>query len=53
VFLNGSTVLDDAVPDVLTGNAGRDWFLVNRDGSLLVRDIITNLQSNETVTNVS
>ena len=26
------TVLDDGVEDVLTGDAGRDWFLLNEDG---------------------
>jgi hypothetical protein len=31
--------------DVLTGDAGRDWFFANLDAG--VRDRITDLQSNE------
>ena len=39
------TVLDDFLIDVLTGDAGRDWFFVNADG--LLRDRITDLAASE------
>jgi uncharacterized delta-60 repeat protein len=39
------TVLDDLLPDVLTGDAGRDWFFLNADGPL--RDRITDLAASE------
>ena len=39
------TVLDDLLIDLLTGDAGRDWFFVNADG--LLRDRITDLNASE------
>ena len=39
------TVLDDLLIDILTGDAGRDWFFVNADG--LLRDRITDLNASE------
>lgn len=40
-----ATVWDDGDIDVLSGNAGRDWFLFNRDSG--VRDLVTDLSANE------
>ena len=39
---NGVTMLDDAVADVLTGSAGRDWFLFNP-----ISDQVTDQKSDE------
>jgi uncharacterized delta-60 repeat protein len=49
VFLNGQTVCDDGDRDVLTGNAGLDWFLFNADGDGFEpdRDVASDLRSNE------
>jgi Ca2+-binding RTX toxin-like protein len=55
--LNGSTfliadttVFDDAAVDVLTGNAGQDWFLFNNDKG--VRDIATDDAKNEVISDL-
>jgi hypothetical protein len=45
-----STVFDDNVIDVLTGDSGRDWFFANVD--VAHRDVITDLRSNEFVNDV-
>jgi hypothetical protein len=47
--LNGQTVCDDGDRDVLTGNAGLDWFLFNADGDGFEpdRDVASDLRSNE------
>ena|GEM_PF-3423790 len=45
-----TTVHDDSAIDRLTGSAGSDWFLANVDFG--VKDIITDLNGNEIVTDV-
>jgi Ca2+-binding RTX toxin-like protein len=45
IKLNDTTVSDDLVKDVLTGGAGRDWFLFDNDG--LGKDKITDLSASE------
>ncbi len=42
--LNSSTVTDDAVADMLTGGAGRDWFWANQ-----ALDTLTDLEVGEQV----
>ncbi|MCI0461808.1 MAG: hypothetical protein L0Z62_33070 [Gemmataceae bacterium] len=32
MLLNDGTIQDDGARDVLTGDSGCDWFLLNRDG---------------------
>jgi hypothetical protein len=51
-FLNENTVHDDGQRDVLTGSAGRDWFLGNLDGDGGSRDKITDTHGNETRTDI-
>lgn len=41
--LNDQTVHDDGVEDILTGSAGLDWFLFNRDGDEGVKDKATDM----------
>jgi hypothetical protein len=43
----GSTVLDDAAPDILTGGAGTDWFFAKLANGVL--DTITDLAAGEHV----
>jgi PKD repeat protein len=43
-------VFDDGVTDILTGNAGSDWFIFNQDGPM--RDIVTDLRAGETFNDV-
>jgi uncharacterized delta-60 repeat protein len=45
-----STVFDDNVIDVLTGDSGRDWFFANVDNGH--RDFITDLKANEFVNDI-
>jgi uncharacterized delta-60 repeat protein len=48
VFLAANvTVFDDGVVDILTGSNGQDWFFADREGSLFVRDLITDLSASE------
>ncbi|MBI4324966.1 MAG: hypothetical protein HY674_06845 [Chloroflexi bacterium] len=41
----GTTVFDDGASDVLTGSAGRDWFLVN-----LFQDAVTDQEPDDVLT---
>jgi Ca2+-binding RTX toxin-like protein len=46
--LTDLTVRDDGAADVLTGDAGQDWFLFNRDGDhAAARDTVTDLTTYE------
>jgi Ca2+-binding RTX toxin-like protein len=47
VFLNNTTVHDDAAADVLTGSSGQDWFLFNNDGDGGITDAVTDLHTFE------
>ncbi|MCS6978295.1 MAG: tandem-95 repeat protein [Gemmatales bacterium] len=47
-----ATVLDDGEEDLLTGSAGQDWFLFNRDGDGGVRDRVTDLHASEFQTDI-
>ena len=42
--LNTSTVFDDAANDVLTGGAGKDWFLFGNG------DLLTDMSNQESAT---
>jgi Ca2+-binding RTX toxin-like protein len=47
-FLNDTTVRDDGVEDVLTGDAGFDWYLLNTDGDNgSVKDRVTDATASE------
>ena len=53
VFLHtgtGATLFDDGARDVLTGGAGRDWFLFNSDVG--VKDNVVDEGGNETGTDI-
>ncbi|MBX9579112.1 MAG: right-handed parallel beta-helix repeat-containing protein [Gemmataceae bacterium] len=52
VKLNDATVVDDGAADVLTGSAGRDWFLANLDGDGGTRDRVTDLSAAEFATDL-
>jgi Ca2+-binding RTX toxin-like protein len=47
-----ATVLDDGAEDLMTGSAGQDWFLFNKDGDGGVRDRVTDLHANEFQTDI-
>src|SRR5262249_46880403 len=51
-FLNDSTVHDDGDRDVLTGDAGLDWFLLNLDRDGGAGDCATDGKRTETVTDI-
>jgi Ca2+-binding RTX toxin-like protein len=40
-------IYEDGEIDILSGNGGSDWFVVNTDGSLLTRDLILDRASGE------
>ncbi len=46
-----ATVFDDGALDVLTGNAGQDWFIFNATGSG-VKDQVTDLKTGEFFTDL-
>src|SRR5262249_42311453 len=52
VMLNDATVADDGARDVLTGDGGLDWFILNRDGDGGTRDEATDARSNEVRTDI-
>jgi Ca2+-binding RTX toxin-like protein len=41
------TVHDDRAADILTGDAGQDWFIFNADGDGGAKDKVTDLNANE------
>jgi hypothetical protein len=47
ILLNAATVSDDTSEDLLTGSAGDDWFLFNRDDDGVVKDRVTDLSALE------
>jgi Ca2+-binding RTX toxin-like protein len=40
-------IYDDADIDILSGNGGTDWYVINNDGSLLTRDLVVGATSGE------
>jgi Ca2+-binding RTX toxin-like protein len=53
IFLNTSTVFDDAATDVLTGGSGMDWFFAKLSGKRVTNpDTLTDKTSTETVTSL-
>jgi Ca2+-binding RTX toxin-like protein len=46
------TVHDDAIADILTGNAGMDWYFINADGDGGPRDRITDPMTGEITTDI-
>ena len=47
VRLTEDTIHDDHAADVLTGDAGQDWFIFNQDGDGGARDTATDLSTFE------
>ncbi|MFO1065862.1 MAG: hypothetical protein U0892_18520 [Pirellulales bacterium] len=41
-FFNGTTILDDAMADALTGGSDSDWFWINSQN-----DVVTDSSSND------
>ena len=50
--LSDQTVFDDAAKDKLWGDADRDWFFANLDGTSTTKDVVKDGQSNETQTDI-
>jgi hypothetical protein len=50
-LFNSSTVFDDGEADVLTGNAGSDWFLFDRAGRNRIADAATGETSTQVTSN--
>src|SRR5207248_2532964 len=50
IFLNTSTVLDDAAIDVLMGGSGMDWFFAKQRGT--TKDTVSDRGKGETLTSL-